>query len=174
MRFRDWYFQGWERGADGELRYAGELYTFPMGLPAARKKTVVPACALFAVYGFTALHPSAGGMWRFAAIPQLLELIPLIYLLIGVVQLMRVREPLTYRDWYASVRRMRVSAAWSLGFTAAMTAVEIVYLLFAAEELALTWPSEALYLTGSLACAALSFFLRRWLELHPCQQSLSV
>ena len=168
MRTRDWYFQGWERGPDGELRYAGEYYTLPTGRP--KTVTVVLSGALFVLYLLTALLPSEGGMWRVAAVPQLLELIPLIYLVMGAVRLCVAKSPMTYRDWYASWRRMKTSSAWSIGFTAAMALAELVF-FFAAERS--DTGQELSFLTRILGCAALSFGLYRFMHTHPCTQSVS-
>ena len=134
MRIRDWYFQGWERretaGGKTELIYTGEVYTFPGGLRPARKRCLLTAVPLLVLYVLIALLPPAGGMWRVAAIPQLLELIPLIYLVMGLVRLLTVKEPLTFRDWYASWRRIGVAAIGSAVLTAAMALAEIVFILF--------------------------------------------
>ena len=168
MRTRDWYFQGWERGPDGSFRYTGEYYTLPAGKP--KTVTLCLGGALCAVYLLTALLPSEGGMWRIAAVPQLLEIIPLIYLVIGAVCLLRADDPMTFRDWYASWRRMKSSAAWSLVFSAAMTLAELAF-LFAAKGYRLG--PELLYHARVLCCAALSFCLHRFLHMHPCAQSVS-
>ena len=168
MRIRDWYWQGWERGESGDFRYTGEYYTLPEGRPKA--VTTALSGALCVLYLLTAVFPSAGGMWRFAAVPQLLELIPLIYLVIGEVCLLKAGSPMAFRDWYASWRRMRVSAAWSLGVTGAMALVQLAY-FFAAEEF--DAGPELFYLARILGCAALSFGLYRYMSSHPCSQSLS-
>lgn len=168
MRVRDWYFQGWERGANGELHYTGEYYALPEGKP--RAAVLGLGGGLVALYLLTAFFPSEGGMWRIAAIPQLLELIPLIYLVMGGVRLARAKGPMTYRDWYASWRRIRTSAAWSLGITAAMAAAELAF-IFAADKPAVG--QELFYLSRVLGCAALSLFLWRYVNAHPCSQSVS-
>lgn len=120
-----------------------------------------------ALYIITAVFPSEGGMWRIAAIPQLLALIPVIYLLAGVICLARAAQPMTFRDWYASWRRIRTSSAWSLGFTAAMVLAELLW-LFTAEEI--RWGQELGYLVCTIGCAALSCFLYRYITSHPCRQ----
>ena len=169
MRIRDWYFQGWERretAGKSVLVYTGETYSFPGGLRPHQRRTAFLTAALVLVYLGAALLPSPGGMWHYAAVPQLLELIPLIYLVMGLVRLLLAKVPFTYRDWYASWRRMKHAAAWSLGAAALMAAVEIVYLLFAAEDPSL--PRELLYLLEALVCAALSFALFCYIRKHPC------
>ena len=171
MRIRDWYFQGWERRetADGKspLVYTGEYYRPAPGL---RPAAPLLAFGLAALYLLVALVPSPGGMWHYAAIPQLLEIIPLIYLILGAVCLLRAGDALTYRDWYASWRRMTHAAAWSLGFTGLMAAVEIAYLVLAPEPP--VFSRELPYLAGELACAALSLVLLRFLRKRPCTRSM--
>lgn len=166
MKTRNWYFQGWERGDDGAFRYTGEYYTLPTGKPKAI--TIGLGAALAVLYGLTAFFPSEGGMWRIAAIPQLLELIPIIYLVIGAVCLARVRTPMVYRGWYASWRRMKTAAVWSLAVTAAMALVELVYLFVSPEP---KLGQELFFLLRVLGCAALSFGLYRYMSTHPCTQS---
>ena len=171
MRARDWYFQGWERRErDGktELVYTGEYYTLPGGDVSAKARCVGLAAALAAVYAVVALCPSAGGMWHIAAIPQLLELIPLVYLIIGAVCLLVTAQPMTYRGWYTSWRRMRCASAWSFGFTAVMTLVQLVYILALGEG---TLGRELLYLAGVVVCAALSLALVLYFRKNPCSAS---
>lgn len=173
MRIRDWYFQGWERREDENGRrvfvYTGEYYAFPGGLRAARRTTGLLSAALILVYLLAALTPPEGGMWHLAAIPQLLELIPLVYLGMGVVCLLRAREPLTYRAWHASWRRMHRASLASLVFTAAMAVVEIVFLVLASPA---SVGAELLYLMEELTCAALSLGILLYIQKHPCSQSV--
>ncbi len=172
MRVRDWYFQGWERQTDesGKTRfvYTGEHYSFPGGIAPVRRRTACLGAALTALYLPVALLPSEGGMWRYAAIPQLLEIIPLIYLLMGVVCFMRAKEPLTFRDYYASWRRVKIAAYWSAGFTVLMALTELCY-FFVAENVYL--PGEALFFLGELGCAALSILLAVYIKSHPATPS---
>ncbi len=173
MKIRDWYFQGWERRANDagktEFVYTGEYYSFPDGAVPARRAALCSLAALLALYLLLALQPSPGGMWHFAAIPQLLEIIPLIYLVMGAVCLIKAKQPMTFRDYYASWRRMGTAAWWSVGFTGLMAAVEVAY-FFAADSLRL-W-SEIAYLLGGLACAALSAWLAAYIKKHPCVPSV--
>ncbi|MGM9614046.1 MAG: hypothetical protein ACI3W7_00775 [Oscillospiraceae bacterium] len=173
MRIRDWYFQGWERRIDENGKhcfvYTGEYYRFPDGIRKARIPAVCLTAALCALYLIIALLPSAGGMWHLAAAPQLLEIIPLLYLVMGAVCLLRAKEPLTFRDYHASWQRMRLSAYWSTGFTALMILAELAYLFLAAETI--SFPGEALYLLGELGCLALSILLIRCIKNHPCISS---
>lgn len=174
MRTRDWYFQGWERRTDenGKSRfvYTGEYYSFPGGIGKTRTPVLCLTAVLTALFLLVALLPSAGGMWHYAAISQLLEIIPLIYLVMGTVCLLRAKEPLTFRDYHASWQRIRVSACWSVGFTAIMVLTELAYLFLAAESN--FFPNEALYFLGELGCLALSILLIIYIKKHPCIPSV--
>ena len=170
MRVRDWYFQGWERREDASGRstfvYTGERYALPAGRP---KLTVgLMTAALLALYALAAFLPPAGGMWRVAAVPQLLELIPLLYLIMGVVRLLAVRTPMTYRDYHASWRRSASASLVSAILTAAMAAVEIVYIILYADCGAGT---ELPYLLAELGCFALSLLLWLYIRRHPCKST---
>ena len=172
MRTRDWYFHGWERRTDENGRsafvYTGEYYTLPGGSPKTAAGVLTGALAV--VYLTTALLPSEGGMWRIAAVPQLLALIPLIYLILGCVCLFRSKQPMTYRDWYASWRRMRVSAAAGFILTACMTAVQLVFLFSGSYK---SVGSELFYLFRTAVCAALNGTICLFLYRHPCDQTVS-
>lgn len=174
MKARDWYFRGWERQPDGQgktkLVYVGEYYRFPGGVK--RPKIVCGAltAALTALYLIVALRPTAGGMWHIAAIPQLLALIPLIYLIMGAVCLAFAPEKLTYRDYHASWRRISRSAVGCVVITGAMAAVELVYIFMSIGGQTALGP-EFIYLLGELGCLALSLCLLLFVKKHPCSQS---
>ena len=169
MRARDWYFQGWERREDETgkkiLVYTGEYYELPEGK--AKLITGVMTGALACVYLSAALFPSEGGMWHIAAIPQLVEMIPLIYLVLGFLCLCAAKQPMTFRAYYSSWRRMKTASVWSAAFTAGMCIVEIVY-PFIAESPALL--PELWFLARLAACLALSVGLVFYFRSHTCPQ----
>lgn len=173
MRIRDWYFQGWERretpGGKTKLVYTGETYTFPGGAGPVKKRCLLLALPLIVLFGAVALLPSPGGMWRVASIPQLLELIPIIYLVMGLFRLLLAKEPMTYRDWYASWRRLGVAAAASAVLTAAMLLAEIVYIVRYVDGAV---GAEILYFLEELACFGLSLTLAVYIKKHPCVSSV--
>ena len=173
MRFRDWYFQGWERRTDENGKsgfvYTGEYYIFPGGIASAKKICLTLSLALIVCYAAAAFFPSPGGMWHFAAIPQLLELIPLIYIVIGLTRLLLSKEPLTYRDYHASWRRLRTAAIGSAVLTACMALTELVYLVLYARSDILP---EIPFFLAECACFSLSFALTSYIKKHPCAQSI--
>ena len=173
MKIRDWYFQGWERQTDGDgnsrLVYTGELYSFPGGLKTARTVSLILSAALIAAYLAAALNPSPGGMWRIAAVPQLLELIPLVYLVLGLVRLMTVKDPLTFRDWYASWHRLGRASVGSAVITACMCLAELIYLFLYARGAV---GRELTFFLPELACFALSYVLAVYIRRHPFAPSV--
>ena len=173
MRTREWYFHGWElrRTPDGKSKYVytAEYYHFPGGMRRARLHLALPTAGLLLLFWLVACHPAEGGMWRPSAIPQLLELIPLLYLVIGLVCCFCVKEPMTFRAWYSSLQCVKKSALFSCLFTGAMAVLEIIYLLAVAEKPHLL--RELLYLLGQLGCAAFSLYMALYLRRHPCAQT---
>ena len=171
MKIRDWYFQGWERRPDEngkqQLIYTGEVYSFPNGMKPVRMAAGLHVGLLTILVLLVSLLPTEGGRWHWAAVPQLLELIPLLYLWMGLVRLLLSHEPMTYRAWHASVRRLLHASVWSLVFTGLMVLVQLIYLFTGPTKLL----SELLYLAELLCCAALSLHLFRYLRTHPYEQS---
>jgi hypothetical protein len=174
LRVNDWYFQGWERrlDANGKKRfvYTGEYYSFPGGTKALKKPTAMMAAALVALYLVLAFFPPAGGMWRIAAIPQLLVIIPLIYLGMGAVCLVRAPEKMTYRDYHSSWLRLTKSLWGCVVAFGAMAAVELVFLVLYGGETPIL--PELIYWLGQLAALALSVCFLRFVKKHPCSQSI--
>ena len=170
MRIRDWYFQGWERRKDknGKTRfvYTGETYVFPGGIKTVRSKACVMTATAVVLYLAAAFFPPAGGMWRIAAFSQLLEIIPLVYLVMGAVCLLRVKEPLTFRDVYASWRRMERASLVSGVIASAMAATEIAFLILYGVNGSLF--REFLFTAEAAGCAAVSFVLYAYIRKHPC------
>jgi hypothetical protein len=170
----DWYFRGWERrlDADGKKRfvYTGEYYCFPGGIQTLKKPVAVLSAALVALYLVLAFFPPAGGMWHIAAIPQLLVIIPLIYLGMGAVCFVRGPEKMTYRDYRGSWLRLKWSLWGCVVAFGAMAAVELVFLvLYGAQTPILP---ELVYWLGQLLALALSIFFLRFVKKHPCSQSV--
>ena len=172
MRIRDWYFQGWERRVDDDGKktfvYTGEYYGFPGGAKPLKIPAAVLIAALLGMYLLVAFLPSPGGMWHYAAPPQLIEILPLVYLAIGAVQFLRAPERMTYRAFHTSWLRIKRASLWSLILTGCMVLAEIIY-LFAVPEAELS--RELLYLLGELACAALSAALCLFVRRHPYTQT---
>ena len=97
-----------------------------------------------------------------------MEAIPLLYLVLGLVCLLRAPERLTYRDRHASWRRMLHAAFWSAGFTGLMVLAELAYLILYAKAAGASPGREGLYLLGELACLGLSVGLGVFLRKTAC------
>ncbi len=167
-----WYFQGWEKRKDETGRvcfvYTGEHYTLPQGLRRAKLAGGLLTLGAVIAYGLVAFFPSAGGMWRVAAPAQLLEIIPLLYLCIGVGALLsKTEEKLTYRDWYASWHRMQNASLFAMLLAAVMVMVQLVYIIFISGGAALG--IEFLYLVKELLCVGFAAVLWRYIRKHPCE-----
>ncbi|MCD7846075.1 MAG: hypothetical protein LUG57_09575 [Oscillospiraceae bacterium] len=174
MRMNKWYFQGWERRKDEkgktEFVYVGEYYTLPHGLKRAKLITGLLTAGAVIFYVLTAFFPSAGGMWRPAAPAQLLEIVPLLYLCIGLVNLLLQKEErMTYRAWYSACRRMKRASLWAVVLAGIMAAVELVYIIGFRGGTGLG--EELLYLLRQLVCLGLLAALRVYIQKNPCSQS---
>ena len=175
MRANDWYFRGWKLQTDENGKkayvYQGEYYSFPKGLQPIKESCAILAGILIVLYLLLAFFPSPGGMWRIAAIPQLLELIPLIYLVIGTVNLLRLKEnSMTFRDYHTSWKNICWSSWLSLILTAAMAVVEVVYLCLFDDIAPIR---EMLFFMGEMILAVISWQLVRIVRGNPCSQTAS-
>lgn len=174
MRVNDWYFRGWEKTPDEKgkyhLVYTGEYYTIPGTVKAVKAPIIGLVAALIALYLVVALCPTVGGMWRMAAIPQLLTIIPLIYLGMGAVCLARAPERMTFRDYYSSFHRLEKAALFAAITTGAMALGQVVFLLLYGGSA--LWGRELVYLLGELCLVGLSVSLIHFLKKHPCSQSV--
>ena len=176
MRVNDWYFRGWEKkkGPNGKttLVYTGEYYSFKDGIAPLKKTCGVLTVLLIVFYALVAFFPSEGGMWRFSAIPQLLELIPMLYLIIGTVNLLRVKgERMTFREYYGSWHNIRWTVWGSTALTALMCAAEVVYLCLPNDN-AILPIREMLYFMGDLICLAISIAYVAVTRKNPCSQTM--
>lgn len=114
------FFDGYqaEETQDGKrkkrLVYRGEYYGFPGGPAEGRRVKVT--CTLLIVLSAglnlcNQFYPSYGGMDRCVAIPSLLSLIPMIFLMIGLINLLITKDKWEIRMVYAGHRRLRRSGA---------------------------------------------------------------
>ena len=141
-RLNGWYMRSWQRVArsDGkgfDFEYVGELYGFARPteqVKRLKRLLLVGYVALVAVYLLAALVPSAGAMWRWVGLPQMLTLIPLIYLGMSVVRLMLCGEKFPYRDYHAGFLRLKKSCVASLVLLSATLLSELIFTVLYAEN----------------------------------------
>lgn len=106
------FFDGYqlEQTPEGKkkLHYTAQWYGFARPGQQRRVKAVVSGLILVTlVCYFTAqLRPSPGGMARYMAIPSLLSLVPMIFLLMGFVNFLLAKDAWELRVYYSGYRRL--------------------------------------------------------------------
>lgn len=165
-----WYFEGYKGveklDANGkshtELVYDGEWYGFrEPGRQTWLKRRVGALSAVFAAaYLYTSLTPAGGGMWRWVGAPEVLTLLPAIFLVMALLNFLPAREKWEIRVYYAGYRRLGRSAAAILALQALTLAAELVYLGLHPGELGAEVHS-LLGLLVSTGCAGALVLLRR-------------
>ncbi len=139
MRRRgDRYFDGYERVSTTdeqgrvrrELRYTAEWYGYEV--PGQQKKlklrSAVLTCVMLAAYFYGQLHPAVGGMVRYLAIPSLFALLPMMYLLIGLVNFLMAKEKWELRVLYGGYRRLYRSGVILLILLGIWVGMEVVFI----------------------------------------------
>lgn len=115
-----WFFDGYqmEQTAEGkkQLRYTAQWYGFARQGQQRRIKAAVSGLILVTlVCYFTAqLRPSPGGMARYMAIPSLLSLVPMMFLLMGWGNLLLAKDAWELRVYYSGYRRLFRAAVGQL------------------------------------------------------------
>lgn len=133
-----WYFDGYVRRErvmpNGKtkqvLEYTGEWYGLKGGkaeLSRLKLQTLSLALVAFAAYLVAQFNPSAGGMVHWLAIPSLLSLVGMIYMVVGFINFLPVKEEWEIRNYYAGYRRLRWSSWVTLVLYAIWTVMELVY-----------------------------------------------
>ena len=136
----NWFFEGYqaeyEETGDGRrkkrLVYRGEYYGFPGGR--AEQRTVRWACTGLSLLtvGLNLLDqffPAQGGMVRWMAIPSLLSLVPMIFLVMGLINFWMAGEQWEIRVFYAGYRRLW---RWGLAYGGLMVlwlAMELAFVI---------------------------------------------
>ncbi len=153
-----WFFEGYEAelrpGRNGKekrvLVYRGEWYGLGMEPKKYRRfKLAVLGLmlALTAIYFIISFFPAAGGMTTWVGAPCLLALVPLMFMWIGLVNLLTAKEKWELRVLYAGYRRLKRWSIVLLVLMAVTLAAEAVFMIR-------TGPAgpETPYFLGALAC----------------------
>ncbi|MDD6023023.1 MAG: hypothetical protein PUC06_02135 [Oscillospiraceae bacterium] len=134
----DRYFDGYqrvpERDAQGnvryKLRYMDEWYGYEQA--DRQKKLKLAACPLtlmmLVCYFIAQLNPSLGGMMRYMAIPSLLALVPMMFVVIGLVNFLMAKQKWEKRVYYAGYRRLFRAGIVLLILLAVWLVLEIVFI----------------------------------------------
>ena len=161
------YFDGYQRDLTGKLVYTGPWY----GCPApGQQRRVKGLCAVWTVLLLTGevlaqFFPSAGGMARYMAIPSLLSLVPLMFWLMGMAQLLVAKDKWELRVFYSGHRRLERSAVVLLAVSLGWVLCEAVFLLGHVHQAA----GEIRYGLCVLLIAGASLGMVLTLKKHPPQ-----
>lgn len=169
-----WYFDGYVRRErvmpNGKtkqvLEYTGEWYGLKGGkaeLSRLKLQTLSLALVAFAAYLVAQFNPSAGGMVHWLAIPSLLSLVGMIYMVVGFINFLPVKEEWEIRNYYAGYRRLRWSSWVTLILYAIWAAMELCYVALNLGD----FLGELVYLLLALAATAAMVLEVRLFKLHP-------
>ena len=169
-----WYFDGYKRvekekpnGKMGsELVYVGEYYGFNGGkkeMTDLKKKTLFLSIASLILYFYAQFNPSTGGMVHWMAIPSLLSLIPIMFLVMGFINFLPAKEKWEIRVYYAGYRRLYRSSIGTLVFLCIWAVMEAVYVLFNIGDIL----DELVYFLCVIASTILMAFQVRLIKAHP-------
>jgi hypothetical protein len=170
-----WFFDGYTRveqptkdgaGTRQVLVYTGEYYGLPggaEGLRTVKRQSVIATVLCLLAYFYAQFFPSSGGMYRLVALPGILTLVPMMFLLIGLGNFLFAKTEWEIRVYYAGYRRM---ARWAIAQAVLLglwAAAEIVYV---ALHLSL-FGEELPYLMAALVSVAANLWLVLLTRAHP-------
>ncbi len=169
-----WYFDGYKRveqpkkngkGTHSVLVYVGEYYGFKeKGLQRRLKwQTTLATVICIVTYFFAQLTPADGGMNRFVALPGILALVPMIFLVMGLFNFLIAKEKWEIRSYYAGYRRLGRFAIAQVLILAIWTLVEAGFLVVNPSSLL----EELHYLLGALVSLAAAIWLVVLVRRHP-------
>ena len=158
QRHGSWFFEGYEaetrtlpNGKEKRvLVYRGAWYGLGLEKKQYRlcKLAFLGLClVLTGTYLLISFFPTAGGMTPPVGVPCLLALVPLMFMWIGLVNLLLSKEKWETRVHYAGYRRLRLWTYIFLPLMAVTAAAEIIFILRADAA-----GAEIPYLLGTLVC----------------------
>ena len=169
----DRYFDGYQRvpetDAEGNVRYKlqymAEWYGYEKAGEQKKLKLAVSLIALtmLVFYLIAQLNPSVGGMMRYMAIPSLLALVPMMFVVMGWLNLLLAKQKWELRVYYAGYRRLLRSGIILLILLAVWLALEIVFICMNPGLL----EGELLYLGCAVVSTAAEAALVILLRKHP-------
>jgi hypothetical protein len=176
MRSRgSWYFDGYQRveqpkkdgtGTRQVLVYTGEYYGLPGGAQPLRKhKLLCSAATVLCLlpYFYAQFFPATGGMDHLVALPGILALVPIMFLVIGLGNFLFAKERWEIRVYYAGYRRM---TRWSIALAVLLGLWALAEVVFVARNSSLA-VEEAPYLIAALVSAAADLWLVWLARKHP-------
>ena len=141
----NWFLNGWEYadtcGRSGKKRrvmvYKGAYYSFGLtarGLALLKTGYLVSTLALFAAFWIYSTDQTRSGAAFYSGVPCMLAIIPFIYLGMGVFCLTIAKSDMTYRSFYASVKRIKYSAIISVALVGVSVLGRVVYIVIHSVE----------------------------------------
>ena len=170
-----WYFEGYKRveepkkngkGTHQVLVYVGEYYGFKGGRAVQNRMKLLTtlACLIsIATYFYAQLTPAEGGMNRFVAMPGILALLPMIFLVIGQFNFLTAREKWEIRVYYAGYRRVGRWIIVQVVLLVIWTVLEVGFVVLNPSMLL----AELHYLLAALVSLAASVWLLVMVRMNP-------
>lgn len=175
-KMRDWYFEGYEIKTvvkNGKTKrvygdYKGKYYSLGMDAAELRAFRILyySLCAIYlAVYFFISLQPSyAAATWP--GMFNLVNIIPIIYLIIGSVYFITAKPEMTLRTVYSSVKTI-IRSLYAILIFSILTVVSDIYVAGKTGDI---FGENTVFLAGSLVCAAITVVLVMMWRRHPCEE----
>lgn len=174
-RFGSWYFDGYKavmeprkdgRGSRRVLIYQGEWYGFRDTQAAQRRRKW--KCALLSLVSIGAFlvaqfTPEFGGRNVWVALPGILAIIPMMFLLIGLFNYLLSKEKWEKRVYYAGYRRLLRSSAVQTVLLGLWLAMEVLYVTINRT----LFHYEIHYLLAAMLSFGTSFGLVLLIRRHP-------
>lgn len=176
QKMSDWYFEGYEiktvtkNGKKKKVygEYKGKYYSLGMDAAALSGFRIqyFSLCILYlAVYFFISLWPSyAASTWP--GMFSLINLIPVIYLIMGSGYFLRAKPEMTIRTVYSSVKAI-VRSLYAVLIFSILTVISDIY---TAGNAGNVFGENTVFLAGSLGCAGISAVLIALWKKHPCEE----
>lgn len=174
-RHVNWYMDGWEYKEDKQggmkrtLVYTGPYYSFNLserGLLKLKAGYLMLTLALFCVFLLCATRDSGGGKAFYSGVPTMFATVPFMYLGMGVACLLPAKSSMTYRSYYASVKRITYSTRFAIALLGLGTLGRVVYIALNLSGGMLDLRLELLCLLGEVFCladiAVMFYLLRRF------------
>jgi hypothetical protein len=172
-----WYFDGYQRvtrpkkngeGTCQVLVYTGEYYGFPGGgqeLGQMKKRATILTVISLICYFVAQFFPSDGGMNRLVALPGILALVPMIFVVMGLGNFLLAKEKWEIRVYYAGYRRL---TRWGIGQAVLLglwALAELVYLVLHFSQIG----GEVVYFLLALLSLGANLRLLYLVRQHPAQ-----
>lgn len=164
MSRTNWYFEGWKKQG-GRWEYHGVRYRFQAEESALHKLKVCYGAAALAMILIWLVCSVLWGVGKetsaYVGAPWFLQILPFMYLIMGVYGILRSGYDMTYRDLRAGFFRIRIAKWVLLILQAASVIGELVFLILYHSVLPVS--EEILFMAGAclcILCTAVLLFLQ--------------